>query len=153
MNKRLENEFRRYLSSEEYENTLGDGSRLIAEHFYRLGVNDMKKEINKTKALKPFTVPLLAVTHYGAEHQKRKAIEEMGELITELEREQDGRTTPQKIITEIADVLLTVRQLMVIYGIEPCLAEYEKKQRRLLRRMDKETGGDYRKNKDDGNQG
>lgn len=93
------------------------------------------------------TVPLLAVHHYGAEHQKRKAIEEMGELITALEREQDGRVTPKEIITEIADVLLTVRQLMVIYGVPECVKEYDRKQKRLLRRMDRETGGDYRKNK------
>lgn len=102
------------------------------------------------KELKPLTVPLLAVHHYGPEHQKRKAIEEMGELITELEREQDGRTTPEKVITEIADVLLTVRQLMVIYGLDACLKEYDRKQRRLLLRMDRETGGDYTKNNDDG---
>lgn len=59
--------------------------------------------------------------------------------------------TPEQVITEIADVHLMIRQLMVIYGIEPCLAEYDRKQRRLLRRMDKETGGDYTKNNDDGN--
>ena len=105
------------------------------------------------KELKPLTVPLLAVLHYGAEHQKRKAIEEMGELITELEREQDGRTTPEKVITEIADVYLMVRQLMVIYGVYDCMKEYDRKQRRLLRRMDKKTGGDYTKNNDDGNKG
>lgn len=102
------------------------------------------------KELKPLTVPLLAVHHYGAEHQKKKAIEEMGELITALSREQDGRATPEQVITEIADVHLMIRQLMVIYGLDACLKEYDRKQRRLLRRMDKETGGDYRKNKDDG---
>lgn len=100
--------------------------------------------------LKPLTVPLLAVNHYGPEHQKRKAIEEMGELITELEREQDGRTTPEKVITEIADVHLMVRQLMVIYGLDACIKEYDRKQRRLLRRMDMETRGDYRKDKGNG---
>lgn len=100
--------------------------------------------------LKPLTVPLLAVNHYGTEHQKRKAIEEMGELIIELEREQDGRTTPEKVITEIADVHLMVRQLMVIYGLDACMKEYDRKQRRLLRRMDKETRDDYRKDKGNG---
>lgn len=100
--------------------------------------------------LKPLTVPLLAVNHYGPEHQKRKAIEEMGELITALSREQDGRATPEQVITEIADVHLMVRQLMVIYGLDACMKEYDRKQRRLLRRMDKETRGDYRKDKDDG---
>ena len=103
--------------------------------------------------LKPLTVPLLAVNHYGPEHQKRKAIEEMGELITALSREQDGRATPEQVITEIADVHLMVRQLMVIYGLDACMKEYDRKQRRLLRRMDKETGGDYTKNNDDGNKG
>lgn len=103
--------------------------------------------------LKPLTVPLLAVYHYGPEHQKRKAVEEMGELITALSREQDGRATPEQVITEIADVHLMIRQLMVIYGLDACLKEYDRRQRRLLRRMDKETGGDYRKEKDDGNKG
>lgn len=88
------------------------------------------------------TVPQFAVKHYGAEHQKRKAIEEMGELITELEREQDGRTTPEKIITEIADVYMMIRQLMIIYGREACFAEYERKGRRLLRRITKEQKTD-----------
>lgn len=100
--------------------------------------------------LKLLTVPLLAVNYYGPEHQKRKAIEEMGELITALSREQDGRATPEQVITEIADVHLMVRQLMVIYGIDACMKEYDRKQRRLLRRMDKETRYDYRKDKDDG---
>ena len=86
------------------------------------------------------TVPVLAVNHYGPEHQKKKAVEEMGELITELEREQDGRTTPEKVISEIADVLLMIRQLMIIYGVPACFDEYDRKQRRLLRRIDKENG-------------
>lgn len=105
------------------------------------------------KELKPLTVPILAVRHYGAERQKRKAIEEMGELITALSREQDGRATPEQVITEIADVHLMIRQLMTIYGLEACMKEYDRKQRRLLSRMDKEIGGDYTKNNDDGNKG
>lgn len=92
--------------------------------------------------LKLMTIPLLAVHHYGPEHQKKKAIEEMGELITVLAREQDGRATPEQVITEIADVHLMIRQLMLIYGVDACLEEYDRKQRRLLRRMDKEAGKD-----------
>lgn len=96
------------------------------------------------KILKPLTVPLLAVQHYGPEHQKKKAIEEMGELITAISREQDGRATPDQVITEIADVLITTKQLALIYGYDAVMAEVQRKERRLLRRMDKETGGDYR---------
>lgn len=91
------------------------------------------------KDLKPFTVPILAVHHYGPEHQKKKAIEEMGELITAISREQDGRATPEQVITEIADVQIMVRQLALIYGVDAVAKEVDRKQRRLLRRMDKES--------------
>lgn len=90
------------------------------------------------KELKPFTVPILAVHHYGAEHQKKKAIEEMGELITAISREQDGRATREQVITEIADVQIMMRQLGLIYGIDAVAKEIDRKQRRLLRRIDKE---------------
>lgn len=89
--------------------------------------------------MKPLTVYLLAVKHFKPEHQKKKAIEEMGELTTELCREQDGRTTPKKVITEIADVLITVRQLAIIYGMEAVTDEIRRKERRLMRRIAKET--------------
>lgn len=98
------------------------------------------------KELKPLTVPVLAVHHYGKEHQKKKAIEEMGELITALSREQDGRATAHDVITEIADVHLMIRQLMVIYGVDKCVDEYDRKQRRLLRRMDRENKEIYDRN-------
>ena len=90
------------------------------------------------KTLKPLSVPVLAVHHYGAEHQKKKAIEEMGELITAISREQDGRATTEQVITEIADVQIMMSQLAVIYGIGAVAKEIDRKQRRLLRRMDKE---------------
>lgn len=90
------------------------------------------------KSLKKLTVPVLAVHHYGAEHQKKKAIEEMGELITAISREQDGRATTEQVITEIADVQIMMRQLALIYGIGAVAKEIDRKQRRLLRRMDKE---------------
>ena len=84
------------------------------------------------------TVPVLAVHYYGAEHQKKKAIEEMGELITAISREQDGRATTEQVITEIADVQIMMRQLALIYGIDAVANEIDRKQRRLLRRIDKE---------------
>lgn len=77
-------------------------------------------------------------TTLRAEHQKKKAIEEMGELITAISREQDGRATTEQVITEIADVQIMMRQLSLIYGIDAVANEIDRKQRRLLRRMDKE---------------
>ena len=90
------------------------------------------------KSLKILIVPVLAVHHYGAEHQKKKAIEEMGELITAISREQDGRATTEQVITEIADVQIMMRHLALIYGMDAVANEIDRKQRRLLRRIDKE---------------
>lgn len=90
------------------------------------------------KDLKPITVPILAVHHYGEEHQKKKAIEEMGELITALSREQDNRATPEEVITEIADVTIMMHQLTEIYGRDAVAKEINRKYRRLSCRMDKE---------------
>ena len=105
----------------------------------------MKKHVQNedsqkiTPELKPLTIPLLAVHHYGAEHQKKKAIEEMVELITALAREQDGRATPKQVITEIADVTIMMYQLTEIYGRDAVGNEIQRKLRRLLRRIDKEN--------------
>lgn len=87
----------------------------------------------------------VAVTHYGKEHQKKKAIEEMGELITALSREQDGRATEHDVITEIADVSIMMCQLMEIYGDEKCQQEIKRKQARLIRRINRETNEIYGK--------
>ena len=84
------------------------------------------------------TLSEIAVEHFGAEHQKRKAIEEMGELITALSREKDGRATKGDIITEIADVCIMMRQLLLIYGEKECLSEIGRKSLRLMTRIEKE---------------
>lgn len=79
------------------------------------------------------------VAHYGAEHQKRKAVEEMAELTTALAREQDNRASAKDVITEIADVYIMLRQLMEIYGNERCRQEIARKLKRLERRMEREN--------------
>lgn len=89
------------------------------------------------KTFKPFDAALV-VEHFGVEHQKIKAIEEMGELITALSREQDGRVTPKQVITEIADVAIMIRQLTEMYGRDTVENEIQRKIRRLLSRMYKE---------------
>lgn len=85
------------------------------------------------------TIPELAVKHYSVEHQKKKAIEEMGELITAISREQDGRATPEQVITEIADVSIMMHQLTEIYGRDAVAEEINRKYHRLLCRINKES--------------
>lgn len=90
--------------------------------------------------MKIWSVLSLAIENYGIEHQKKKAVEEMGELITALAREQDGRATPDQVITEIADVQILMRQLATIYGEQAVQKEFERKVRRLSRRMANQFG-------------
>ena len=61
-------------------------------------------------------VCIRAVQKYGRNHQITKAIEEMAELMNELAKSQDKRTTTEKVIDEIADVKIVLKQLEYIYG-------------------------------------
>lgn len=55
------------------------------------------------------------INHYGKEHQIRKAIEELDELKEAL----NENHTKDHIIEEMADVLVMLTQLALIYDIDP----------------------------------
>lgn len=78
---------------------------------------------------------LCAIDHFGVEHQKQKAVEEMGELIVELTREQDERTDAGHVAEEIADVIVMAEQLRIIYGPALVDEQIERKLDRLLDRI------------------
>lgn len=77
----------------------------------------------------------MALAHYGVEHQKRKAVEEMGELITAVSREQDNRAAKVEVITEIADVFIMMSQMAIVYGLEDVEKEIDRKLARLYYRI------------------
>lgn len=85
---------------------------------------------------------------FGSAHQLRKAEEEMHELCVELDRIQDGRTSDEQIVTEIADVIVMMTQLAMIYGWEKVRAEIDRKIELLPGKMNKwaETHNVHRKN-------
>lgn len=78
---------------------------------------------------------LRAIDHHGIEHQKRKAVEEFAELITELTREADGRTDGAKIREELADCIIMCEQLRIIYCGEMVDGWIMRKLDRLQRSM------------------
>lgn len=78
---------------------------------------------------------LRAIAHWGAAHQAEKAKEAMGELITELSRLQDKRTSVELIRGELADVMILCEQLRIIYGQAETDKEIERKLDRLWRTM------------------
>lgn len=55
--------------------------------------------------------------HYGNEHQKRKAMEELQELRDAIALELLELDTREHVLEEIADVLVMIEQLKLIYHI------------------------------------
>ena len=83
------------------------------------------------------------IAHYGGyAHQKEKAIEELSELQQALARDLQGEGDRANITEEIADALVMIAQLVLIYGIhrdvERVAAE---KTIRTLARIEKEQKG------------
>lgn len=63
---------------------------------------------------------LKIIDHYGANHQRYKAAEELSELQTLIlqDANKNGKVPLSHIIEEIADVKVMVKQLELIYGID-----------------------------------
>lgn len=60
------------------------------------------------------------VSHFGERAQTVKACEEMGELITQLMKRlnDNPQATRESVVDEIADVLITVSQLRILFGAD-----------------------------------
>ena len=78
---------------------------------------------------------LRAIDHYGIDHQKNKAVEELSELIVELMHDLDGRARMDAIREELADVIVMAEQLRIIYGGSEVDRWIERKLVRLSHRM------------------
>lgn len=83
-----------------------------------------------------------ALDRYGVEHQTTKLLEEMGELQTELCRRQDGRSSLDRIASEMADVSILLDQLQMGWQCGGLVQRWRlEKTRRLdeMIRKDEET--------------
>jgi NTP pyrophosphatase (non-canonical NTP hydrolase) len=58
-----------------------------------------------------------ALTKWGIRHQTMVAIEEMSELTKELCKNFRGRKNKDAIAEEIADVIIMLEQLRLMYGV------------------------------------
>ena len=72
-----------------------------------------------------------AIDFFGPDRQKRKAYEEMAELQVAMEHFADGKATVEEVTTEIADVLIIVSQLAIIFGKEQVEKDIKFKMKRL----------------------
>ena len=82
-----------------------------------------------------------AINHFGVEGQINKAMEEMGELITELARRNSSRYDKNRVAEEVADALIMLEQLRIIFGaskVDGYIAE-------KLERLENTINGDWRR--------
>ena len=61
----------------------------------------------------------IRLMHYGPDKQRLQTIEELSELEAEIARDLNGKGDPYALRCELADVLVMLTQLMVIYDIDP----------------------------------
>jgi NTP pyrophosphatase (non-canonical NTP hydrolase) len=86
--------------------------------------NEAAKEIYK-RALK----------QYGSSRQVDKTIEELGELSTALMKFKHGEMDMKGVITELADVLIMVYQMSIVFGFDDVVDEIDYKTKRLEQKM------------------
>lgn len=82
-----------------------------------------------------------AINHFGVEGQINKAVEEMGELITELSRRNLSRYDKDRVAEEVADALIMLEQLKIIFDaskVDGYIAE-------KMERLEKTINGDWRR--------
>jgi hypothetical protein len=74
-----------------------------------------------------------AIELYGEHAQKLMAIEEMSELTKEICKDFRGKLDREHLIEEMADVTITIDQLMMMYGISG--DEIEQMRERKIERL------------------
>lgn len=88
-------------------------------------------------SMRPEEIIRTAVFTFGPEKQKMMDMEECSELINALAKEKRGRVKDDDVITEIADVMIMMEQLAVLYGRGLVEAEKSRKLERLEGRIRK----------------
>lgn len=82
------------------------------------------------------------IEHYGADHQKRKAAEELCEFTAEILKDVTGHGNLEHITEEMADALVMINQLRIIYGnVHEVFDSMESKINRTLKRIEEDDTG------------
>ena len=82
------------------------------------------------------------IKHYGVEHQKRKASEELCEFTAEILKDVTGHGNLEHITEEMADALIMINQLRIIYGnVHEVFDAMDSKINRTLKRIEEDDTG------------
>lgn len=76
-----------------------------------------------------------AIKKWGVDSQVYMAYEEMGELLSAINKLLRKRVTVDDVITEIADVQIMTEQLALIFGQDKVSTEKDRKLKRLEERL------------------
>lgn len=74
-----------------------------------------------------------ALYHFGYNHQATKCIEEMSELTKELCKQKDGADNIDHIAEELADVYITLDQMVIYNDIYEKVKQYRENKLERLR--------------------
>lgn len=77
-----------------------------------------------------------ALMAYGNEAQIDMLCEEVGELLSAINKYRRGRCAKKDVVTEIADVEIMLRQMELIFGRAEVMEERQYKLSRLRQRLD-----------------
>lgn len=76
-----------------------------------------------------------ALYHFGINHQQTKCIEEMSELTKEICKNKDGQNNVDHIAEEIADVFITLDQMVIYHDIFDRISQYREQKLERLRSL------------------
>lgn len=79
-----------------------------------------------------------AIKIWGTHAQKMMAVGECGEFLAEFGREVQHRSSQDKMIDEIADVIIMMTQMARIYGYEEVVKRVQEKMDKVVKKLDKE---------------
>lgn len=76
-----------------------------------------------------------AIRTYGVDGQVDMLHEEVGELLSAINKFKRGRVSASEVVTEIADVMIMCGQMAHIFGPEEVRKEKERKLARLCKKI------------------
>lgn len=72
-----------------------------------------------------------ALSHWGDDHQMLKTVEECNELANALMHYIDNRATAEDVVTELADMVVMLNQMLIVFGTHQVDEEIHRKYERL----------------------
>ena len=92
--------------------------------------------MTKVKEISEQSVYANAILAFGPRAQVDMLHEEVGELLSAINKYHRGRASKEDVITEIADVMIMCGQMAFLFGPDEVRAEKERKLIRLQQRID-----------------